>query len=80
MIMILKKTDHHFRTKEVSNELVDKRKDKITALSKQIDFNNLKYHYKGNNVTQKFDNFDNAFVLFDKIKNGKITLEYAKKE
>ena len=36
------------------------------------------YYYKSHNAPKKFNNFDNAFILFDKIKNGKIMLEDSK--
>ena len=32
------------------------------------------YKYKGSTTDEKFNEFDNAFSLLDKIRNGKISL------
>ena len=60
------------------NKRVDERKDEIIELTEKINFDDLTNYYKGNWAPQKFDNFDNAFILFDKIKNGKIILQDTK--
>ena len=49
-------------------------------MKKRYYFHDLTYYYKGNSASQKFDSFDNVFILFDKIKNCKIMLENAKKK
>ena len=49
-------------------------------MKKRYHFHDLTYYYKGNSASQKFDSFDNVFILFDKIKNCKIMLENAKKK
>ena len=46
----------------------DKRKDGIIELNKKIDCNDLTYYYKCHTAPQKFDYFENAFILFDKKK------------
>ena len=63
---------------ETFNKLVDERKDKIIELTKKISFDYLTYYCKGNSASQKFDNFHNTFISFDKIVNGKIVLWNAK--
>ena len=60
--------------KEIFNKLVDERLDEITRLDGKVHPDNLIYRYKGKTTDTKFDKFDNAFNLFDKIRNGKIKL------
>ena len=60
--------------KEIFNKLVDERLDEITRLDGKVNPDNLIYRYKGKTTDRKFDKFDNAFNLFDKIRNGKIKL------
>ena len=36
------------------------------------------YRYKGNTCDEKFDEFDNALNIINKIQNGKISLEDVK--
>ena len=60
------------------NELVDKRLEKITDLDKKINSDDLIYRYKGNTPDLNFDEFDNAFDIIDKIRDGKINLSDVK--
>ena len=46
----------------------------------KVNSDDLIYRYKGNTADAKFDQFDNAFSLLDKIKDGKISLTDAKNE
>ena len=67
------------KQKEIFNKLVDERKYKIIELSEKINLDDLAYYYKDNSAPQKFDNFDNGVISFDKIKNVKIMLKDKKK-
>ena len=49
------------------NEHVDERQEKITDLDKKVDSDNLIYRYKGNTADIKFDKFDNALNIINKI-------------
>ena len=63
------------KQKEIFNELVDERFEKITDLDKKkVNVNDLIYRYEGNNPDLNFDAFGNAFALIHKIRNGKISL------
>ena len=62
------------KQKEIFNELVDKRLDKITELDEKVNSDNLIYRYKGRTADAKFNEFDNALDLLDKIKDWKISL------
>ena len=41
---------------------------------KKLTANNLRYKYKGNTADAKFDKFDNALNIINKIKNVEIIL------
>ena len=62
------------KQKEIFNELVDERLEKITDLDKKVNSDDLIYRYKGNTPDLNFDEFDNALALIDKIRDGKIRL------
>ena len=62
------------KRKELFNELVDERFEKITDLDKKVNNDDLIYRCKGNIADAKFDKFDNALDIIDKIRDGKIDL------
>ena len=62
------------KQKEIFNELVDERREKITDLDKNVNSDDLIYRYKGNKADEKFDKFDNALSIINKIQNGEINL------
>ena len=62
------------KQKQIFNELVEERLEKITDLDKNVNSDDLIYRYKGNTPDLNFDEFDNALALIDKIRDGKINL------
>ena len=58
------------KQKEIFNELVDEMLEKIIDLVKKNDSDNLTYRYTGNTAGAKFDKFDNAVDVINKIRNG----------
>ena len=70
----VKDTPFISKQKEIFNELVDERLEKITDLDKKVNSDDLIYRYKGNTADVKFNEFDNAFDIIDKIRDGKIDL------
>ena len=68
------------KQKEIFNELVDERLEKITDLDKKVNRDDLIYRYEGNTPDLNFDEFDNALALVDKIRDGKISLTDVKKK
>ena len=61
--------------KELFNELMDERREKITDLDKKkVNSDNLIYRYKGNTSDVNFHKFDNAINIINKIQNGEIEL------
>ena len=69
---------HLSEKKEIFNELVDQRLEKITALDKKVNGDDLIYRYKGNIADVNFNQFDNALDIIDKIRGGKIDLANVK--
>ena len=63
------------KQKEIFNKLVDERREKTTDLNKEVNSDDLKYRYKGNTANVKFDEFDNALNIINKIQNGEIELK-----
>ena len=55
------------KQKEIFNELVDERLEKITDLDEKVNSNDLMYRYKGNTANEKFGEFHNAFDIINKI-------------
>ena len=68
------------KQKEIFNELADKKIEEITNLDKQVNPDDLLYSYKGNTADAKFNQFDNASSLLDKIRDAKISLADAKND
>ena len=52
--------------------------DKITDSNKKDNSDDLIYRYKGNSADAKFDKFNNALNIINKIQNGEISLEDVK--
>ena len=62
------------KQKEILNELVDERLEKITDLDKKVNSDDLIYRYKGNTVDAKFNKFDNVLNIINKIQKSEIRL------
>ena len=54
--------------------------EETTKLNKKVNPDDLTYKYKGVTDDAKFNEFDNAFNLLNRIKNGKISLADAKND
>ena len=61
-------------------ELSNKKKEQISDLSKQIDFNNLSYRYKSNTARKNFIGFKGPLGFSKNIKEVFIALQKAEKE
>ena len=62
------------KKKEIFNKLVDQRLGETTNLDKKVNSDDLTHRYKGNTSDAKFYEFDNAFSLLYKIRDGEIGL------
>ena len=52
----------------------------MTELNKKVNYDNLVYKYKGKSPNEKFDKFDNALDLINKIRNGEMKLSNVKND
>ena len=68
------------KQKEIFNKLADERLEEITKLDKKVNRDNLIYKHKGPTADVKFNAFDNALNLLDKMKEGEISLADAKND
>ena len=66
------------KQKEIFNKLIDERLEKITDLDKRVNRDDLIYRYKGKLADTKFDEFDNALGIINKIRDGKKDLAKVK--
>ena len=66
------------KQKEIFNELVDERLQKITDLDKKVNGDDLMYKRKCNIADAKFDKSDNALDIIDNIQDPKINLVHVK--
>ena len=67
----LNNTPFIFKQKEIFNKLVDEKFEKITDLDEKVSNDDLIYRYKGKFADTKFDEFDNALGIINKIRDGK---------
>ena len=86
-VKTIKKYDHDdkdipliLKQKEIFNELADERRKEIIDLNKNANRNDLVYRCKGNSPDERFDKYDNAIDLFNKILDGEIKLSDAKND
>ena len=57
-------------SKEIYDKLSDKRMDEILEISKEINFNNSIYHFKGPSPSISFTEFGGPMYTYNQLKNG----------
>ena len=62
------------------SKLIDERLEEITKLHKKVNPDDSIYRCKGSTADEKFNEFDNALSLLDKIRDSKIILTDAKND
>ena len=65
----------HLRKKEIFDELANERMSEIQNLSKQINFNNLIYYFKGESGSKTFIGFEGPLRFYESMRDGYATLE-----
>ena len=66
--------EKQLKYKEIFNELYNERIGEIYNVSKEINFNNLAYHFKDSNTAPiNFIDFNGPTHICDEIKNGNIS-------
>ena len=69
------------KTNKIFNRLLGKKNDEIQKASKQIDFNNLVYYFKGRDIAPiNFIRFIGPLHIFNEIKNGNTSLKKVEKD
>ena len=68
------------KQKEIFNELVDERLDEITELDETVNCDDLIHRCKGKNPNEKFNKYDSALHLINKMRNGEIKLSDVKND
>ena len=66
------------KQKEIFNKLADEKLEKITGLDEKVNQDDLIYRFKGIIADIKFDEFDNALCIINKIQDGKNNLSEIK--
>ena len=67
-------------TKEIYDEILEKRMDEILKMRDKIDFNNLTYNFKGQTASINFGKFGGPIYIFGHMKNGDTTLQQVEKQ
>ena len=73
------KNDHKYNYKEIFEELVKERFDKMKDLTDEINQNDLIYYFKGSTFRKRSDDFSDSIELCKERKSGETKLEEAKK-
>ena len=63
-----KESSIHLKQKQIFKELANNRMEKLQGLSKQIDFNNLTYRYKGNTAPKTIIGIKGQLGFYRNIK------------
>ena len=66
--------------KEIYNKILEERMDEKLELSKEIDYSNLVYHFKGLTHPINFSIFGGPMYTDDQLKNGDISLQQVEKQ
>ena len=67
------------KQKELFNKLADEKLEGITKLDKKVNPDDLIHRFKGTTADGKFNEFNNALNLLNKIREGEIRLANTKK-
>ena len=65
-----KSNDSPSISKDIYDELLDERMDEIPEMSREIDFNNLIYNFKGWSPSISFTEFGGSTYTYNQLKNG----------
>ena len=67
-------------TKEIYDEILEERMDEILKMSREINYSNLVYDFKGPNPSINFAIFGGPMYTYNQLKNGKKTLQQVDEE
>ena len=72
--------DNTFISKEIYDEILEKRLDEILEMSRGIDYSNLVYDFKGSTPSINFSIFGGSMYTYDQLKNDEKTLQRMEEE
>ena len=67
-------------SKEIHNEILEKRMDQILEMSREINYSNLVYDFKSAAVSINFAIFGGPMYTYNQLKNGEKTLQHVEEE
>ena len=67
-------------TKEIYNKILEERMDEILEMSRQIDYNNLTYIFKGLTYPISFAKYGGLMYAYNQLKNREKTLQQVEKQ
>ena len=67
-------------TKEIYDDILEERMDEILKMSREIDYKNLVYGFKGPTSSISFSKFAGPMYTYDQLKNGETTLQQIEEE
>ena len=67
-------------SKEIYDEILEERMDEILKMSREINYNNLVYDFKGPTPSINFAIFAGPMYTYNQLKNGEKTLQQVEEE
>ena len=67
-------------TKEIYDEILEERMDEILKMSREINYSNLVYNFKGPIPSINFAIFGGPMYTYNQLKNGEKTLQQVEEE
>ena len=67
-------------TKEIYDKILEERMDEILKMSREINYSNLVYDFKGPNPSINFAIFGGPMYTYNQLKNGEKTLQQVEEE
>ena len=67
-------------SKEIYDEILEKRMDEILEMSREINYSNLVYNFKGATPSINFAIFGGPMYTYNQLKNGEKTLQQVEEE
>ena len=72
--------DNTLISKEIYDDILEERMDEILKMSREIDYKNLVYGFKGPTSSISFSKFAGPMYTYDQLKNGETTLQQVEEE
>ena len=75
-----KSDDNTCISKEIYDEILEERMDEILKMSREINYSNLVYDFKGPTPSINFAIFGGPMYTYNQLKNGEKTLQQVEEE